>query len=361
MSELLEYKCPNCGGPLKFDSSEQKMKCPYCDSEIEVASLAEYDRELKSDKADNIKWEEYRGEEWSEGEASKMDVYVCNSCGGEIIADADTAASKCPYCDNPVVMKGNLSGMFKPDFVIPFKLDKKAATDAYHRHLKGKKFLPKIFEDKNHIDEIKALYVPFWLFDADVDAKVRYKATKIDIRSDSKNEYITTSHYSVIREGSVAFDNVPVDGSVTMDDQLMQSIEPYDFTEAVNFRTAYLSGYLADKYSVGSEEAIGGANERIKYSTSEAFKDTVQGYSTVETEMSSILLNNGKAKYALYPVWILNTTYEGKKYIFAMNGQTGKMVGDLPMSKSAFWTNFAMMGGLAAAAAFAFQVVMNMM
>ena len=336
------------------------MKCPYCGSEIEVSSLAEYDEELKNDKEDKIKWEEYQGEEWSDSEAGNMDVYVCDSCGGEIITDSDTAASKCPYCDNPIVMKGNLSGVFKPDFVIPFKLDKEAAKAAYRRHLKDKKFLPKVFEDKNHIDEIKALYVPFWLFDADVDAKVRYRATKTTLTSDSKNDYITTRYYSVIREGSLAFDNVPVDGSVTMNDELMQSIEPYDFSEAVSFQTAYLSGYLADKYSVNSEEAIEGANDRIRYSTAETFKNTVSGYNTVEAERSLIQLENGKAKYALYPVWILNTTYDGEKYVFAMNGQTGKLVGDLPLSKAAFWTNFAMMGGIAAAAAFVIQLAMNL-
>lgn len=361
MSELLEYKCPSCGGPLKFDSSAQKMKCPYCSSEIDTESLAAYDEELKNDKGDNLDWEKYEGSEWSGDESDNMNVYVCNSCGGEIIADKNTSASNCPYCDNPVVMKGNLSGVFKPDFVIPFKLDKKAAKEAYRKHLQGKKFLPKVFENKNHIDEIKALYVPFWLFDADVDAKIRYRATKSTTHEDKGNEYLTTEYYSVIREGGLSFDNVPVDGSVTMDDELMQSIEPYDFREAVGFQTAYLSGYLADKYSVDSDKAIEGANDRIRYSTAESFEETVKDYDEIEVENSSILLNNGKAKYVLYPVWILNTTYENEKYIFAMNGQTGKMVGDLPLDKSVFWVNFAKVGGIAAAVAFALQFAIAMM
>ena len=170
MSELFEYKCPNCGGPLRFDSTVQQLKCPYCDSTIDVAALAGYDEELKRSGADDMRWEKAAGSQWEEGETDNMRVYVCDSCGGEIIADVNTAASKCPYCDNPVVMKGNLSGVLKPDFVIPFKLNKEQAKAAYHRHLQGKKFLPKVFEDRNHIDEIKAVYVPFWLFDCDVDA-----------------------------------------------------------------------------------------------------------------------------------------------------------------------------------------------
>ena len=129
---------------------------------------------------------------------------------------------------------------------------------------------------------------------------------------------------------------MPVDGSTKMDDALMESIEPYDFTGAVDFQTAYLAGFLADKYDVDSEQSIERANERIKKSTENAFASTVQGYSTVIPESTSIRLQNGKANYALYPVWLLNTTWNGKRYTFAMNGQTGKFVGDLPLDKGAY-------------------------
>ena len=93
----------------------------------------------------------------------------------------------------------------------------------------------------------------------------------------------------------------------------------------------------------------------------QAFKGTVGNYNSVTAEASSIRLINGKAKYALYPVWILNTTYEGKRYIFALNGQTGKTVGDLPVSKGAYWKNFALVGGLAAVLAFLAQMATYLM
>ena len=355
MSELFEYKCPNCGGALRFDSTVQQLKCPYCDSVVDVEALAGYDEELKRSGQDNMQWEKAPGSEWEEGETDRFKVYVCNSCGGEIIADENTAASKCPYCDNPVVMKGNLSGVLKPDFIIPFKLSKEQAKAAYHKHLQGKKFLPKVFEDKNHIDEIKAVYVPFWLFDCDVDADIKYKATRTRMWADAENSYTETSYYAVLRSGTLAFDNVPVDGSSVMSDELMQSIEPFDFSQAELFSTAYLPGYLADKYDVGAEASIGIANHRIKTSTEQAFKGTVGNYNSVTTEASTIRLANGKAKYALYPVWILNTTYNGERFIFALNGQTGKTVGDLPVSKGAYWGNFAKVGILVAAALFAVQ------
>ena len=208
------------------------------------------------------------------------------------------------------------------------------------KHLTGKRLLPKIFKDQNHIDEIKGVYVPFWLFDTDVDANVRYRATKIRVWSDSDYDYTETSYFMVHRGGNVGFENVPVDGSSKMADDLMESIEPYNCAEAVDFQTAYLAGYLADKYDVTAEESIKRANARVKRSTEEAFAETVQGYNSVTAENSSVQFHNGKAKYALYPVWLLNTTWNGNKYTFAMNGQTGKFVGDLPVDKAAAtrWT-----------------------
>ena len=334
MPTLQEYKCPCCGGAIEFDSSLQKMKCPYCDTEFDMETLASYDAGLK-DEQDSMEWETSAGGEWQEGEANGLRSYICRSCGGEIVGDANTAATSCPFCGNPVVMMGQFSGALRPDFVIPFKLDKNAAKAGLQKHLTGKRLLPKIFKDQNHIDEIKGVYVPFWLFDTDADARVRYRTTKLRCWSDSEYNYTETSHFLVHRGGSVGFEHVPVDGSSRMADDLMESIEPYDFSDAVDFQTAYLAGYLADKYDVDAEQSIERANERVKKSAEEAFASTVEGYDTVTAESSSVQLHGGKAKYALYPVWILNTTWKGQKYTFAMNGQTGKFVGDLPVDKVA--------------------------
>lgn len=340
LAELQEYKCPNCGGGVNFDSSTQNMKCPYCDSEFEMDGLKHYDEELKNDKGSNMTWDVEPGGEWQSGETDGMRVYTCKSCGGEIVGDENTGATSCPYCDNPVVMTGQFSGALRPDYVIPFKLDKKAAMEALKRHVEGKKLLPKIFKNENRIHEIKGVYVPFWLFDSEADVHIRYKASKTRFWSDSEYDYTETTFYSVIRDGNIAFNHVPVDGSSQMADDLMQSIEPYDFKDAVDFQTAYLAGYLADKYDVDAAQSISAANERIKKSTEQFFASTVNGYSSVVPESSNINLKNGTAKYVLYPVWMLTTSWNGQNYTFAMNGQTGKFVGDLPVDKKAArkWT-----------------------
>ena len=266
MAEM-QYKCPCCGGQIEFDSATQNMKCPFCDTEYEVETLKSYDDVLNNEQADKMDWDTGAGGEWSAGETEGMRVYVCKSCGGEIVADETTAASACPFCDNPVVMMGQFTGALKPDYVIPFKLDKEAAKKALRKHYEGKRLLPKVFKDENHIDEIKGVYVPFWLFDADADANVRYKATRIRTWTSGDYDYTETNFFSVVRAGSLGFERVPVDGSTKVADDLMESIEPYNFKDAVDFQTAYLSGYLADKYDVDSEQSIERANARIKEST----------------------------------------------------------------------------------------------
>ncbi len=351
---IQEYKCPCCGGGITFDSNLQKMKCPYCDTEFDVETLLSYDDALSADGKDEMQWETPAGGEWSEGEQENMRVWICKSCGGEIIGDDTLASTRCPYCDNPIVLMGQFTGDLRPDFVIPFKLDKEAAKQKFAEHLEGKRLLPKVFKSEAHIDEIKGLYVPFWLFDADTDADLRYRATRVRTWSDSNYIYTETQFWSAIRSGSVGFTHVPVDGSTKMADDLMESIEPYDFSEAVDFGTAYLSGYLADRYDVSAEESIERANERIKKSTEQIFSNTVKGFATVTPEGGSVRFRNGKTRYALYPVWILNTTWNNQKFTFAMNGQTGKFVGDLPLDKKAYAKWF--FGIFAAVSAAAFVV-----
>ena len=312
------------------------MKCPCCDTEFEMEALQGYDDALKQqEQGDDMTWDTAAGSEWQDGEEAGLRTYQCKSCGGEIVGDESMAASSCPYCGNPIVLMGQFSGNLRPDYVIPFKLDKKAAKAGLMKHLNGKRLLPKIFKDQNHIDEIKGVYVPFWLFDTNVDANISYRATKIRTWSDSKYDYTETRFFMLSRGGTIGFERVPVDGSSKMEDDLMESIEPFDFSEAVPFQTAYLAGYMADKYDVSAEESIERANVRVKKSTEDNFRSTVQGYNTVTVEQSSVQFHDGSAKYALYPVWILNTTWNGNQYRFAMNGQNGKFVGDLPVDKKA--------------------------
>jgi hypothetical protein len=213
-----------------------------------------------------------------------------------------------------VVLTSRFAGALKPDLVIPFKLSKEDAKAALKKHMSGKKLLPRLFSKESHLDEVKGLYVPFWLYGGDVDAQFNYHATRTQVWRTGNREFTETTHFRLERAGGLSFADVPVDGSTKMDDTMMESIEPFDMSQAVPFQTAYLSGYFADKYDVGSEESKERVNARVKQTTENAFRGTVSGYGTVAIESSSLTTTHSQVKYAMYPVWLLNTTYMGKHY-----------------------------------------------
>ncbi len=349
MAALLEYKCPCCNGRIEFNSTVQKPVCPYCDSVFEIEELKKAQAEEASESQNEF--------DVPEVNEDGLLVYVCQSCGGEIITDATTAASDCPYCGNPIIMTGQLDGDLRPDLVIPFKLDKKVAKEALKRHLSGKPLLPKVFKDENHINEVKGMYVPFWVFDAHADADFTYNATKVRHYQTTSHNCRETRYYSVRRAGGLDFKDVPVDGSMKMDNDLMESVEPFDLGAAVPFDTAYLSGYIADRYDVSAEEAVTRARERICESAEAELKSTVTGYTSVIKESGAVNVTKSNTRYVLYPVWLLNTTWNGSNYVFAMNGQTGKFVGNLPIDKGAYWRHLLIGALIFGAAAFVLLLI----
>ena len=345
MQDLFSCTCPCCGGSLKFEASLQKVKCEYCDTEFEVNDLKELNAAAKTEE--NTEWDTSSNEEYSEADA--LNVYLCETCGGEVMCDANTTSTLCPYCGNPVLLKGRLTGGLKPNYIIPFKLEKDAARENLDKYFKGKILLPNDFKALNKVKEITSLYVPYWLFDAEVSGMANFKTTKVRTWSDSNYRYRETRYFQVLRNGDIAFEKLPVDASRKMDDKMMESIEPFDFKTAKDYDNAYIVGYAADKYDVSKEETFERANVRIKEGTVDALRSTVRGYDTVSLTNSSINYRSNSTYYAYYPVWTLNSEYKEKKYQFAMNGQTGKLTGNLPISKiKAFlWAifSFLLIGG----------------
>ena len=349
-AQVTNYKCPTCTGPLHFVGASGKLECDYCGASYDVAQIeALYaEKEGKAAAAQQSAEEKAaaekktaEGSEWdmsdlstdwgAEGEGMK--AYNCPSCGAQLICDATTAATSCPYCGNPTVVPGQFAGTLKPDFVIPFKLSREDAIQRLKQHYKGKVFLPKSFSSENHLQEISGVYVPFWMFSGEAEGDAHFDATRSRTYKSGDYRITETDHYDAYRAGSLAFEKIPVDGSEKMPDEHMDSIEPYDYDELKPFSSAYLPGYLADKYDVSVEDSRARADRRCEGSFVAAMEGTVEGYTSCSVKEENIRLKRGKVQYALMPVWILNTKWEGKDYLFAMNGQTGKLVGNLPVSK----------------------------
>jgi len=336
--EIKEYKCTNCSGAVKFDSGTQKMKCPYCGAEFEISAIEEYQKQLQVPGKDSLNWDgKDPAKTWDENELDDLSTGSCPSCGAELLGDKNTVAMVCPNCGNSQIVLKRLTGLLKPEYIIPFKLDKKAAMEALKNFYTGKRLLPDCFREKNRVNSIQGVYLPFWLFDANAQGNVRYKATRILSWSDSNYRYTKTDFYSVMRSGSMRFEKIPVDGSERMDDEYMDAIEPFDYSQLKDFQTAFLSGYLTEKYDVDAEKSKERAAKRIKSTVETEFAKSVIGYMSVRTESSTVSVENGKVSYSLFPVWILNTIYNKESYMFLMNGQTGRLVGRLPADPGKSW------------------------
>lgn len=368
-AQVTNYQCPACTGPLQFDAGTGNLGCEYCGSSFPVAEIealyADKDAQAiqnmaeETVKRENADWDlSGLNDDWGV-EADGMMAYHCPSCGADLICDDTTAATSCPYCGNPTVVPGQFAGTLKPDFVLPFKLTKEDAIKALKKHYEGKKLLPNAFKNANHLKEIKGVYVPFWLFDGEAIGDASYEATRSSRYRAGDYEVTETHHFHVYREGNIKFTRIPVDGSSKMPDDYMDSIEPFNYEELTPFSTAYLPGYFADKYDVSAKDSIHRADERVKSTIEHCLRDTVRGYETVWERNKHVHLNHGEVKYALLPVWLLTTKWKDQTYLFAMNGQTGKFVGDLPIDSGKKWRSFGTVYGIVAAIVAAIMLLLG--
>lgn len=334
-TQITNYQCPSCTGPLAYSAATGKLECEYCMSSFTPEEIEAFYAQ-KNEKAESAAQQVQRSEEWN---AESMRAYSCPSCGAELLCDVTTAATSCPYCGNPTVVPGQFADTRKPDYVIPFKVEKEAAVEALKQHYRGKPLLPGSFAKENHLEEVKGVYVPFWLFDGEAKADVTFSTTRSQVHTTPNERVTTTEHYRVERSGRVAFEKVPVDGSSKMPDTHMDAIEPFDYEQMEPFSMAYLPGFLADKYDVDAESSAERAKERCRNSAIAAMEETVTGYSTCSIQRADVQIEQSDVRYALLPVWLLSTRWQDKNYLFAMNGQTGKLIGDLPVSKGklALW------------------------
>ncbi len=331
--QTVTYQCPNCNAALEYDNRLGKFKCFYCDStftDSEIKQIfADRDSKVNLEQAEPELTEEQMTAEEFTGQSA---LYSCPNCGANVICDTLTSSTRCHFCHTPVILSGRLSGEFKPDLIIPFSNTREQAEEQFKKFTSGKFLLPKGFSSEAQLQNISSLYVPYWLKSGQTD--VRLTATGLTVRrwTTGNTTYTHTKVYAVERDAELAFIRVPYDGSRRINDSLMESIEPFNFADAKPFNMSYLSGCAAEKYDVTKEEAAPRLDERICKASEEEVRRMASVYSSLTNVSCNISYRNQQYIYALLPVWFLNYTYKGKDYEFAVNGQTGVMFGELPVS-----------------------------
>ncbi len=354
---IIQYKCPSCGADLQYDSKSKKLKCDSCGREMEVDDAAfdgtipegeggndapNFDPFSANSIPDEAEFEEIEIEEnqrsFKEGEGRQ---YNCNNCGAVVITTDDTTATTCSFCGAPVMLGDRLTGELAPARIIPFSINKEQAKEAFRKWCKNGRLTPKGFMTADRIKNITGMYVPFWLYDMGGTGEADCTATRV--RSYTRGDYIytETKYYHVYRRVNLAYRMVPVDASEKMNDTLMDLLEPFSYKDLKEFKMPYLAGYLAEKYNYNDRQLLPRVQQRVEGYADSYLRSTIHGYTTVTYNHKNINLQKINAYYTLLPVWMVCYDYRDSEHVFAMNGQTGKIVGKPPLSKGKIAAWFA--------------------
>ena len=322
--QTLENRCPACKASISFNPTLGKWKCEYCGSSFTLEEMQKSEDNASTEK---------KNEKTSKNtdDYNNYISYHCESCGAEIIADETTSATFCVYCGNTAILQSKLSGKFSPDKIIPFKTEREAAINAFKSLSKGRPLMPKDFNNTNNIEKIRGIYIPFWLYDLQVSGDVVMDGKTIEKWTVGDTHYTKTNTYKITRGGTMDFNSIPVDGSSHFDNDIMNTIEPFHYNELIPYNHAYLSGFYAEKYDEEEEEILKEASDRALNTAKNVLKDDTRMYASKVIVSDSLVSTEKNKTYALLPVWMVNVKYKNKMHIFAMNGQTGEFIGNIPL------------------------------
>lgn len=324
---VIEYKCPNCGSSMVFDGNTGKLTCPSCGRTDNIEEIP-----------DPLKQQVFVEDEVKE--------YHCTSCGAVLVTDPETSATTCSFCGSAVVLSDRLSGELAPAMVIPFSITKEEAIQAFKKWCRNGLLTPSDFMTADRIKGITGMYVPFWLYDLHNRVEVHGHGTKVRIYTQGDYEYTETQHFDIYRKIRLNYVKVPIDASEKMNDEVMDKLEPFPYQQLKNFKTPYLAGYIAEKYSYNDEQLYPRAKDKIQSYIDSYISSAVSGYTTVNFTNKQVDTTLKQADYVLLPVWMVHYDYNKMEHTFAMNGQTGKVVGKPPISKAKVAAWFAGISGV---------------
>ena len=337
--EIITHKCPNCGGALTFDPSDQKFHCPYCLSVFTEQEVSDFEAKQKEatlqDESAPLTSETAQTKATSPPEEA-LDLFLCPSCGAEIATDATTAATYCYFCHNPVVLSGRLSGQFLPNKVLPFKVEKEEATKRFLEWTKKKWFVPKAFFNQSQIEKLTGVYFPYWVVNAKGNGEITGKGTKIRVWRIGEIEYTETKQFDVRRRGKLSFKELVKNAlSKNMQQKMVESVQPFQINQAITFKNQYLAGFQAEKRDIEYTALEPQIKKELDDYSQTLLSNSVSGYTTFSKNKGTIDLNHVEGEYMLLPVWLVtykNKAQSDRVFYYAMNGQTGKVSGVLPIS-----------------------------
>ncbi len=327
-------QCSSCGGNTVYDPSTGTLKCPFCGNEQELEKT--FHNVIEHDF---LKALEENNHSWDDGER----VFNCKNCGAETILNEHRIADFCSFCGSSHITLSDHGAGIKPALIVPFKISQEEAVEKFKSWVKKRYFAPTKLIQSYTLNTLSGAYIPYWTFDAETSSSyiVRigtyyYVTVTRTVMQDGKPTQVTeqvrkiswrteTGHYREF------FDDVLIRASNNVANNLIHKVEPFALSELVDYQSAYLSGFLAERYSIplndGWHEATSVIDGHIRNGIyGQVYGDVVE-IVNVDTDYEDITY-----KHILLPIWISSFHFNKKMYRFLVNGQTGRVTGQSPIS-----------------------------
>lgn len=270
--------------------------------------------------------------------------YICKKCGAIMVTDNHTAPERCAICNGRVTLGQRMSGEAAPTLVIPFSVTRKEATKAFYRWRRKLNFSPRDFYKKKHPNKVVGMYLPAWVFQTLCQGKASLRGSTAESFPEGEEIVTEIKEYVLDREGSLQLENLPESASSIFSDKLLHHLEPYDFRQGKVYDTSYLSGYFMEPYGKLPNDCIRRIQERGEAYLDEYMLQSVTDYDSPYIVSRNYEITPKTCQYALLPVWFVYYEYGNEEYVFALNGQTGKLAWNPPLSYPRIATVFAMIG-----------------
>lgn len=311
--------CPNCGGNLKFEISSQNLACDHCHSQFDPYAFDSKTSDAEEEKSYESNYE--------------VTVFTCPQCGGEILSTDNAAAGFCSFCGASTILYSRISHEKRPNFIIPFKKTKEDCKQAYSAKMRHAIFAPKELKDPKYIDSFRGIYMPYWAFYLTQKGDFSLPAHKEYRRGD----YIITDHYSLNGHVDAYYKGLSYDASSSFSDNISEQLAPYDVKGMKAFTPAYLSGFYADTADVDAYIYQPDAEDMIYEQTEKEVKKVPAFHSytmgdngtTFKTGIFSPKVESIDS--AMFPVWFMSYRKNDRVAYVTVNGQTGKVVADIPV------------------------------
>ncbi|WP_018754783.1 hypothetical protein [Paenibacillus terrigena] len=357
----IRFPCKSCGAQMTFDTESQQMKCGYCGTLTPITHDEEEIYEYELDFLDD-------------SDASRMDwgteqqVVKCENCSAQMLIPAEQTAGLCAFCGSPKVLtQGDPTGI-RPESLMPFHISKDEANIAFLKWKKKKWFVPNAFKKQNTRSNVSGIYIPFWTFDADTESSYSAERGVYHYRTETRTRVVdgkTETYTEQVRytvwhwtsgDYDRSFDDILIPASHQHDTNLLDRFQDFGLKELIPYQPEYLSGFIAERYTVPLREGWDEAASRMDDQLEREIRDEIGG-DEIRNLSISTRTSNETYKHILLPLWNATYTYKKKTFRYMVNGETGKVSGKVPRSgwKITFFTLFCILVALILVAVFAQQ------